>query len=165
MAAKETVINKKIKHVGHWNFKDLYNFCFDYIKDDLGYKLTENNYEEKDSGGKELKINWECNKKYTDYYKGTIEVEWHILNMIDAEIERGGKTEKTNKGEVKIEIKGILKRDYEDKWEDTPFWKFMRGTYDKYISKSLGDEYEDDLTDDVNDLLSQIKAFLQLQGA
>jgi hypothetical protein len=162
---KETVVKKSIKHVGYWNFKDFYNFCFDYLKDDLGYSLSEKNYEEKDAGGKEIKLKWEANKKYTDYYKGTIEVSWQILGMKDAEVERGGKVEKTNKGEVKLDIKGVLTRDYESKWEDTPFWKYMRGTYDKYIAKSLSDEYEDDLTDDVNDLIKQIKAFLQLQAA
>lgn len=165
MAAKSKVADKKIKQVGYFNYKDLYAFCFDYIKD-LGYKVTEKMYEEKETGGgKDIKIEWEASKKMTDYYKAKITIKWQILNMKDAEIERDGRKEKTNKGEVKIEFKAIMERDYEDKWEDTPFWKYMRGTYDKYIAKTLADEYEDDLSDDVNDLISQTKSFLQLQTA
>ncbi|MCH7850406.1 MAG: hypothetical protein IH845_02070 [Nanoarchaeota archaeon] len=165
MAAKKTVVDKKIKQVGYFNYKDLYGFIFDYIKG-LGYVVKEKKYEEKETaGGKEVVIEWNAFKKMTDYYRGRIQVKWHILNMKDAEIERDGRKEQTNKGEVKIEFKGIMERDYEDKWEDTPFWKYMRGTYDKYIAKTLNDEYEDDLEDEVNDIIEQTKAFLQLQTA
>ena len=164
MGSKESVVSKKLKQVGFWNYRDLYAFCFDYTKDTLGYNISEKMYEEKETGGgKDIKIEWEAKKKYTDYYKGVISIKWHIIGMKDAEIERDGRKEKTNKGEVKIEFKGTLERDYEDKWEDTPFWKMMRGTYDKYIAKTLHDKYEDELTDDVNDLISQTKAFLQFQ--
>ena len=50
MAAKSKVADKKIKQVGYFNYKDLYAFCFDYIKD-LGYNVTEKMYEEKETGG------------------------------------------------------------------------------------------------------------------
>ena len=84
--------------------------------------------------------------------------------MIDAEIERDGKKEKTNKGEVKMEFIVDLVKDYEEKWEDEPLWKFLRGIYEKYIIKTTSDEYEDRLEEDALEYIDQIKAFLQLGG-
>ena len=164
MALKSNVLKQKIKQVGYWNFKDLYNFSFEWLEDH-GYKVSEDEYTEKEKeGGKELNIEWVANKKVTDYYKNTIKVKWHILYMTDAEIERDGKKEKTNKGEVKMEFIVDLVKDYEERWEDEPLWKFLRGTYEKYIIRTTNDEYEDRLEDDALEYINQIKAFLQLSG-
>ena len=164
MALKSNVLKQKIKQVGYWNFKDLYNFSFEWLEDH-GYSVSEDEYTEKEKeNGKELNIEWVANKKVTDYYKNTINVKWHILYMTDAEIERDGKKEKTNKGEVKMEFIVDLVKDYEERWEDEPLWKFLRGTYEKYIIRTTNDEYEDRLEDDALEYIEQIKAFLQLSG-
>ena len=57
-----------------------------------------------------------------------------------------------------------LVKDYEGRWEDEPLWKFLRGTYEKYIIRTTNDEYEDRLEDDALEYIDQIKAFLQLSG-
>ena len=164
MALKSNVLKQKIKQVGYWNFKDLYNFSFEWLEDH-GYSVSEDEYTEKEKeNGKELNIEWVANKKVTDYYKNTIKVKWHILYMTDAEIERDGKKEKTNKGEVKMEFIVDLVKDYEERWEDEPLWKFLRGVYEKYIIRTTNDEYEDRLEDDALEYINQIKAFLQLSG-
>ena len=101
MALKSNVLKQKIKQVGYWNFKDLYNFSFEWLEDH-GYKVSEDEYTEKEKeGGKELNIEWVANKKVTDYYKNTIKVKWHILYMTDAEIERDGKKRKDKQGRSK----------------------------------------------------------------
>lgn len=162
MAEKNTVFKEAVKHKGYWNFSDLYNFCFDFLKDE-GYTVEEKAYTEKiTNAGKEIIIEWEAKKKVTDYFKNHLDVDWHILGMKDAEVEREGKKETTNKGEVKLTIEGMLERDYEDKWENRPFWKFLRGIYEKYIIRTTVDEYEDRLTDVGVKFVDEIKSFLQL---
>ena len=84
--------------------------------------------------------------------------------MKDAEVEQDGKKISTQKGEVAIEFKAELVKDYEERWEDNPFWKFLRGLYEKYIIRTTVDEYEDDLEDDVKEMIKDVKAFLQLGG-
>jgi len=162
MGQQNTVLKQSIKHVGYWKYSELYAFCFDWLKDN-GYKIKENEYTEKITGfGKELIIDWEASQKVTDYFRYLIKVRWHILGMIDAEIEKEGKKVSTNKGEVKITIEGILEKDYEKKWEDKPIWKFLRGIYEKYIIRTTIDEYEDRIRDDAKQYVSEIKSFLQL---
>jgi hypothetical protein len=164
MAEKKEVYNQSIKQKGYWNYTDLYNFCFNWLKDE-GYKLKEKEYIEKISSfGKEIILKWEASKKITDYFQHVIKVEWHILGMKDAEVEQDGKKVDTNKGEVKITIKADLVRDYEERWEDRPFYKFLRGIYEKYIIRSTREEYEDDLEDKAKEYIKEIKAFLNLSG-
>jgi hypothetical protein len=164
MAEKKEVYKQKVKQTGYWNYRELYNFCFNWLKDE-GYNLKEKEYFEKISGaGKEIILTWEASKNITDYFKQVIEIKWHILGMIDTEVEQDGKKVSTNKGEVGITIKADLVRDYENRWEDRPYYKFLRGVYEKYIIRTTVDEYEDDLEDKAKEYLKEIKAFLNLSG-
>jgi hypothetical protein len=165
MAEKNTVFKQVVKHKGTWNFSDLYNFSFSFLKDE-GFTVKENNYTEKVSGfGKEIDIDWDSDKKVTDYFKNHIKVKWKILGMKDTEAEQDGKKISTNKGEVKITIEAMLEKDYENRWEDKPIWKFLRSIYDKYIIRTTTDEYEDRLTDVAVEYVAELKSFLQLASS
>jgi len=162
MVDKSVQFKQKLKQKGMFNFSELYNFCFDWLKDN-GYGIKELEYIEKNSAtGKEINIKWEAGKKVTDYFKNVISVKWKILGMTDVEAEQNGQKIKTNKGEVGLEIEGVLYKDHEDGWEKQPFWKFMRGVYDKYVIRTTTEHYEDGVKDDAIELTSQIKSFLQL---
>lgn len=164
MVEKSQLFSQVVKHVGYWNFKDLYNFCFEWFKDE-NYIVSESDYQEKiGERGKEIIIKWVAWRKVSDYFKFEIAVEWHILGMQDAEVERGGKKEKTNKGEVKMTFKPYLVKDYESRWEVSPLYKFFRGIYDRYIVRTTIDDYEDRLIDKANSFIEQVKAFLVLEG-
>ena len=49
------------------------------------------------------------------------------------------------KGEVEIIFKANIIKDYEKRWEDKPFWKMMRGVYDKYVIRTTMEQYEDQI--------------------
>ncbi len=164
MAEKSNVFESTIKHEGYWHYRALYSFCYNWLKEE-GYDLYEDQYTEKITGdGKEIEIKWKAKKKVSDYFRNIIELKWHILRMQDAEVEIDGKKKKMNKGEVKIKFSADLERDYEARWEDKPFWKFLRATYDKYIIKTTMDEYEDRLTAKTGKYTEEVKAFLNLEG-
>lgn len=164
MVEKSTVFAEKLKHTGYWNFRDLYNFCYLWLQDE-GYLVEEHEYNEKIvANGKEIIIKWRAWKKVSDYFKNVIELKWRILRMVDSEIEIEGKKQKTNHGEVEIKFESILERDYEERWEVSPTYKFFRAIYDKYIIKQTWDEYEDRLADKTATFVQQIKAFLVLEG-
>lgn len=164
MAEENEIFKQVLKHKGFFNFSELYNFCFDWLGDE-GFKIAEKSYTEKVSGGgKEIIIEWEAFKRVTDYIKFVISIDWHIRGMKDAEVEREGKKENTNKGDLKMTFRGIFVRDYEDKWEKKPLWKFMRGIYDKYIIRTTIDEYQGRLVGKVIGIVKETKSFLQLEG-
>ena len=164
MAEKSEVYKGVVKQKGFWNYTELYNFAHSWLKD-AGYGISEDNYSEKlTSFGKEISIKWTAKKKVSDYFRNIIVVSWHILGMTDSEIERDGKKEKTNKGEIKLTFTATLERDYEQRWEDKPFWKMMRGVYDKYVIRTTMEDYEDRLKEKIQKFIEDVKAFLQLEG-
>jgi hypothetical protein len=161
---KTLVYNESVKHKGYFNYSELYNFCYQWLKDE-GYMVREEEYGEKiTGGGKEITIKWSASKKITDYFRNLITVKWKIIAMTDAEIEINGKKEKTNKGDLKLTFEAELERDYEQKWEENPTYKFMRGIYDKYVLKTMIDQYEDRLWDKTESFVENAKAFLMLEG-
>ena len=164
MAEKSSVFKQKLKHKGFFNFNELYNFCYSWMIDE-GYQLSEDEYSEKlASNGKEVVIKWVAKKKITDYFRNFIELKWRIIGLNDAEVDIGGKKDKTNKGDLSIEFSADLERDWDDKWAGKPFNKFLRGIYDKYVIKTTVDEYEERLKERVSEFFNQVKGFLLLEG-
>lgn len=162
MVQKDEVFKQTVKKKGVWDFKELYDFCFNwFVKEN--FNPVEENYTEKASDrGKEIILKWSPYRKVTDYFKFVIHVDWHILGMETIDAERDGKKIKTNKGEVKIVIKSDLVKDYESRWEDKPLWKFLRGIYDKHVIRTTIDQFEDRLIDKTVEFVTELKAFLDL---
>jgi hypothetical protein len=164
MAQKKEIYKQKLKQTGYWNYDGLYKMTYNWLKD-AGYGLSETLYNEKLQGnGKEIVIKWEAKKKVTDYFARKITLDWHILGLNDAEVEIDGKKIKTNKGELEIAFRGIIIKDYEERWEDKPLWKFLRGIYEKYIIRETVDEFEGDMEDDVKGMIADTKAFLRISA-
>lgn len=164
MAQELEVLKEAVKHVGYFKYSELYAFCYNWLKDN-GYDVKETEYTEKLSNdGKEVEIKWEAVKDVTDYFQNKIELKWHILRMQDAEVEIEGKKKKTNKGEVKLTFTISLVKDYEKRWEQNPFYKFLRGVYDKYIIRTTIDQYKDRLKDKADSFIEDTKAFIRLEG-
>lgn len=158
-----SVFKQVLKHKGFFSYSDLYAFCYQWLKDE-GYSVKENSYTEKVSGAKEILIEWTAEKAVTDYFQNVISLKWHILGMTDAEVERGGKKEKTNKGDLKMTFSAEMQRDYESRWEGKVFNKFLRGIYDKYIIRTTKEEYEGRLKDKAESFVEDTKSFLMLEG-
>lgn len=164
MAEKDKIYQSKLKHAGIFNFKDFYNFVYDWYSDE-GYIIIENSYSEKSAGdAKEMTIKWIVYKKISDYFKFEIKINWFITEMRPIEVQKEGKKVKMNSGIIELKIYALLYKDYENRWEDTPVFKFLRGLYDRYIIRSRIDEYEDKLTEDTEESRLQMKAFLDLEG-
>lgn len=162
---KDTKFNSKIKYSGIFNFKDFYQFCFKWLKGEMDLKVVEEEYEEKIKGNtKELKIKWNCSSKVTEYFHYEVPVEFEIKNMLDVEVNQEGQKIKTNQGEIKVSVKGIIVSDPKGQFETDAKTKFFRGIYEKFIIPSRIKEYEDKLIEGCNEFLSQAKAFLDLEG-
>jgi len=164
MAELNSVLDEVVKHKSFFNYSDLYTFCYNWFKNE-DYLLSEDEYIEKmSSAGKEVQIRWVAKKKVSDYYRNVITLKWHILTMTDVEVEENGKKIKTNKGDLKLTFKAELEKDWENSWDKHPFWKFMRGVYDRYVIRTTTDEYEVRLIEKAQTLIEDVKAFLNQEG-
>lgn len=165
MSEKETIFSSTIKYNGIFSFKELYSFCYGWLTEETGLDLVEEKYEEKLSGeSKKIEVVWNGSKKMTDYFKFEAKISFSIDNLTKVEINSGGAKVETNKGSVKIGIKGNLVRDYEGKFETTAFKKFLRSVYEKWVIASRIEHYEDKIISSCDDFLNQTKAYLDLEG-
>ncbi|MEM4326011.1 MAG: hypothetical protein QXU40_01795 [Candidatus Pacearchaeota archaeon] len=166
MAEKDTIFSSKIKYDGFFSFKDFYKFCYDWIKDEMGFDaLSESKYEEKVKGEeKEIKVEWGGKKDMTDYFRFEIKVDIRVSRMREVEIVKEGVKLKMNTGSVELGAKGILVRDYKGKFEGTALKKFLRGIYEKWVIPSRISEYEGKISGGCDEFLAQAKAYLDLEG-
>ncbi len=165
MAEKDTIFSSEIKYGGVFSFKDFYQFCYEWLTDETMLDVEEEKYEEKIKGDeKEIKAEWKGSRKMTDYFKFEMKIIMEAKALKNVEAMREGVKIRTNQGSVKIKVKGILVKDYDNKFEGTAMKKFLRGIYEKWVIKSRVDEMEDKIANGCDQFLGQAKAWLDLEG-
>lgn len=165
MAEKDKIFSSKIKYGGIFSFKDFYKFCYDWLTEETGLNVAEEEYSEKLNGdSKNIEIVWKGEKKMNDYFKFEVKISFRITNLKKVEITQGKTKIQSNKGSVNVKVGGSLVKDYEGKFETTAFKKFLRGIYEKAVIPSKIEQFEDKLVGDCDEFLSQAKAYLDLEG-
>ncbi|MEM2772466.1 MAG: hypothetical protein QXR88_01295 [Candidatus Pacearchaeota archaeon] len=163
MGEIDKIYETKVKYSGIFDFKNIYTLIFEWLSD-MGYFVVEKEYSEKiKAEGKEIEIKWICTKKVTDYFRFIINVNWRIDNLQEIEITKEKKI-RTNKGNIEIKFSAILERDWQNKYEVSPFHKFLRAVYEKYIIPNRIEQMEEKVTEEVLDIVNNIKAYLILEG-
>lgn len=166
MSEKEEVIKEKIAHTGLFDFKALYSYMHSWLIEE-GFGVTEEKYSEKVASGgnsRDISFLWKASKRITDYFKIDMEIEAAINELTDVEVEIDGKKKKMNKGKVGLDIKGVLTRDPDSKWDTSAFYSFIRDVYNKYVIPGKIDTVQNILRKKVKTLKEEIKSVLELTG-
>ena len=165
MVEKDTILKEKIWFVGIAHLKDYYEYAYEWLKDEE-YLIVEEKYKETVKGDeKELEIKWKADKKITDYFRIVLELKWKVLGMRDVEVEINGKKRKMQDcAELTIDIKGILEKDYTNKWGAKGYHKFLRELYQKYEIPKRTEEMELKVIEIVQLFKEEMKSYLDLSG-
>ena len=165
MAEKDTVFSSAMKYDGIFSFKDFYKFCYGWLTEEIGLDVVETTYSEKLTGDtKDIEIKWGGTKKFTDYFKFEMKVDFVIRRLKEVEISKGDVKIRSNNGSVKVKVNGILIRDYDGKFESSGFQKFLRGIYEKWVITSRIEQFEGSVIGSCDEFLNQAKAYLDLEG-
>lgn len=163
MVEKDKVWSGKLKQTGIVDFRELYKFAYDWLIDE-GYFVIEKEYNEKiKPSEKEVVLKWEAFRKISDYFRFYLKLSWRVI-MTPVEIEKDGKKIKAERAYVEIKIDGILEKDYEHRWENSGFLKFLRGVYDRYLVRGRIENYEIKLYEEIEEFRREVKGFLTLTG-
>ena len=164
MPEYDRVYGAKVIQSGIFEYKELYRYTYNWLVDN-NYDVTEKKYSEKiNPNGKEVEIEWDSSRKISDYFKFQIKVAWKIMGMTTVEVEKNGAKLKMQKANVEIRTSSVLIKDYEHRWEDNPFYKWLRTLYDRYLIRTRITDYEMKLIGETDEFLAQIKSFLALEG-
>lgn len=166
MVEEETVFSSNVSYNGIFSLKDFYAFCYNWLRDETGITtFSEDKYSEKLAGdAKNIDIEWTGTKDMTDYFRFKIKITFTIKNLTQVKIKKDGVEIETNKGSVGTKVKGLVVKDYQNKFEMTAFKKTLRGFYEKHIIQSTIKEFKGKIAADCDEFLSQAKSFLDLEG-
>ncbi len=149
---------------GLYNFKEFYSFMYRWLVTEE-YTVDEKEYTEKvKPTGKEIFVEWRARRRISDYFRFYLQIIISTLGMTEVEVTKGNSKIKMNRGEVRVDINVFLEKDYENRWETSPYAKFFRGVYDRYIIRGRILQYEIKVRDEAVDLLDQIKSYLALEA-
>lgn len=162
---KDKVFEGKVAQDSIFKFKDLYKFAYEWLVDEQ-YRVIEKNYKEKVTpDGKEIEFEWNATRKITDYFKFEIGLKWRLLRLQDVEITQNGEKRKMDKGSIEVKVTAFLERDYEGRWETSPFKKFMRGIYDTFLlGRTRIEAFQGKLFTDADSFIAQVKSYLTITG-
>lgn len=164
MVEKDQITKEKIKHKGLFDFAKLYSFAHSWWRE-REFGVTEEKYEEKVSGNsRNINIEWKIGKNISDYFRFEYKVKFSIAGMTEVETEIDGEKKKLNNGEVEVEVAGILVRDRSSKYDSSPFNRFIRDVYSKYVIPSRIEGTEEKNRENAVSFKEEIKAFLGLTG-
>lgn len=136
MAEKVQILKEELSNSGIFDFKGLYTYAHSWFVED-DHDVDEEKYAEKSSGNsRDIDIEWKAYKKLSDYFKTEYKIVFEIKRMTDVEVEIDGQKKTMNKGDLKIKITGTLVMDHDSKWETSPFSRFVRDVYNKFVIPS-----------------------------
>ncbi|PIN72328.1 hypothetical protein COV21_02525 [Candidatus Woesearchaeota archaeon CG10_big_fil_rev_8_21_14_0_10_45_5] len=163
MAEKLPIIqNVTMSYSGLFDVKELYSAINEWFKD-KGYDRREiKNEEHVSPSGKFIDIEIMPYKKLSDYAKSVIRIQITMHDVKEVEIERDKHKVKLNQGSIEIIFDSYLETDYEGRWEQTPFYFFMRTVYDKFFYKNYTEHFEEMVASDTREMEAMIKSFLNM---
>ena len=145
----------KLKQDSIFNIGDLYKMMHGWFSAN-GYKFSEVEYRHFGQGD-HVELIWKAERTIEDYAKVEITIDVLIIGMQKIEIEVEGAKTKSNQGSIELEFNVQMIRDPKDKYKG-----WMRKIYEKFIIKPRISLYQSTAASEADDLISEVKSFLQL---
>jgi hypothetical protein len=118
-------------------------------------------------GNKEMWWWWRLQKLpvKNSYYKWHMDIDYHILYMLPAEVMREGKKFKVNKGEVEVKIWAYLEFDYNGQWSKHPILRAFNKVFPNRIFKrELYEDHKLELYREIYTLQAYMKRWFKMKS-
>lgn len=163
MAERQIIVDHmRLGYEGLFDVTQLYTMINEWFREKGYDKKEKKNLESVTPTGKYIELELEPWKKITDYAKFVIKLRILMKDIKEVEIMRDGIKAKINQGSITIVFDGYLETDYENRWEQKPTFFFLRTLFDKFVFKPYTERFKARLIDEVNQLHTNVKAFLNL---
>ncbi len=155
-----------IRYTGLFDFDELYASIVDWGKG-YGYQWFERNYKHKvpKPDGAEQEFVWLLGRDINEFVRYEINIETHLWDMVEVEVDTGKKKKKLTNARIEILITGKVVFDIEGKYADSNRWVQMFGQlYKKVVQKEFEVQHWDNLYYRIYSLSSMIKKKLDVEG-
>ena len=155
-----TVDHLRLNYEGPFDANSLFKHITAFLKERAWDLKTEKEFENNTTRGKHIEWQIKCWKRVTDYirYWPKIRILIYDYNKVDAILEN--KKVKVGSGRAVIYIDGYLELDESNRWEQLPFFQFLRSIYNNFVYRVYTERFELQLTHDMNHLHHTIEQFL-----
>ncbi|MFP4403134.1 MAG: hypothetical protein ACOC3X_03475 [Nanoarchaeota archaeon] len=162
MPERRTIATLKIKYEGLFRLNDLYDVIEHWTKE-RGYDKQEKiNHEQILKTGREIFVETQPTKAFTDYDRVNIKINIIVKNMKDVMIKQDNLDVLMNQGKVVVSLTGYYITDYAGRWEGKPWFFFLRAVFDKWIYPVNTSKHESAANEEVNHLYQLIKGYLNM---
>ncbi|MBI3051910.1 hypothetical protein HYY74_05640 [Candidatus Woesearchaeota archaeon] len=163
MAEQRIIVDHlTVSYSGIFNITELYQEIDNFMRE-KGYDRRElRNQEHVTPEGKYIELELQPWKKVSDYVRHNVRILIRMLKVKEVTVEIDGKKRKMHKGKVYVIIDGIMYMDFEGRWEQRPFYFFLRTIFDKFIYRTYTGMFEDLLVETCSQLQLTIKSYLNL---
>lgn len=158
-----SVTSARTKFNGLFDFGDYYRLLYDLFRS-MGYSVVEQKYSHKNNPtGNDVEIEWQCYKKVDDYSMFRIFAKTLIVSMEKVQVTVEGVQTKKDKADCELDLKCFIQTDYENRWETSPFLKFLKGVYDSYFYRATMENWKERISTDMHTVENEVKAFFNMQ--
>ncbi|MFH1072868.1 MAG: hypothetical protein V1743_05555 [Nanoarchaeota archaeon] len=156
------IMGRLIKYHGLFDLAGLIKMLDMWFKE-RGYNKRETkNFEEVYEDGRQVTVEFFPYKKISDNVKFEIRLFMIFSKLQDTEIEKDKNKLKLLQGDALVSMDAYLISDYENKWDRTPFYFFLRTLYDRYFQRSYISKAKEDFLDDCAKVEEEIKSYLNM---
>ena len=163
MSEKTLVIDHlKLGYEGLFNPAELYNIIASFFYEKGWDWLEKMNEEVITPEGKNIRIIFEPWKNLSDYYRITVRIKLHCVNLKDVEVEHDGKVVRLTHGVIRMTFDAYVISDRLGKWSGNPFYWLVVLLADKYFFRNHFEKAEAWINADVDDLHNKLKNYLNV---
>ncbi|MFH1276479.1 MAG: hypothetical protein ABIH82_05190 [Candidatus Woesearchaeota archaeon] len=155
-----------IQFEGLFDFDGMYAAITDWAKN-YGYMWHEQDYKHKvpNAFGAEQEFKWLLTKRIDPYVIYEIKLHTHMYEMLDVEVNVGGKIKNLTKSRLYFKLIGNVKLDWQNKIrKGGPLGNWMSSIWQRVFTHDISGTYWDTLVYRVYDLQHVIKGYFDMQS-
>lgn len=159
---KIVVDHEKLEYEGPLSVSDLFRSIQNFFQERGFDYRQDKDFEHHTPSG--TQIEWQISpwKIISDYARHLVKVRILAKDLAKVDVMKDGKKIKVENGKIIIIIDGFIETDVDSRWDERPFFVFLRTVYDKFVYRMYTERFEQRLTHDVNQLVNYIKQFLNV---
>ena len=159
---KILVDEESLDYEGLFNLIELYSIIDDFLKIKGYDKFEPLNEESVYPTGKSIHIILEPMKWHSDYVRKVLKIDIRMSEIKEVETEIDKVKVKLNQGKMKMLFSCFLETDWEGRWEQKPFYYFIRTIFNKFIYRPHNEDFEAEIISDINEVKEKMGSFLNL---